>query len=72
MAATVKIYSDDGSSSSTVKSISNTDDNGKKDIVIYPQGVSFKNNFFMEITWTGSALMTIATPITIEVEYEVE
>ena len=72
MAMTVKIYKDDGSASSTIKSISNTNESGKRDIMIYPQGVYFKNNFFLELTWTGSALLTIATPIILTVEYNEE
>lgn len=72
MSMDVKIYVDDGSSNTTVKQINNTTDSGERDIVIYPQSVYFKNNFFLVLSWTGTALMTVSTPIIIEVEYDIE
>jgi len=72
MTLTVKLYLDDGSSNTTVKVISNTTHSGKRDVVLYPNGVNFKNNFYLELTWSGSALLTVATPITLDVNYSDE
>lgn len=63
MTATVKIYTDNGSTSTTIATINNTNFNNKRCIAIYPQ-VNAENDFFIEVRWTGTALMTVALPIT--------
>jgi hypothetical protein len=63
MTATVKIYTDNGSTSTTIATINNTNFSGKKCIAIYPQ-VNGENDFFVEIRFTGTALLTVALPIT--------
>jgi hypothetical protein len=64
MTATVKIYSDNGSTSETIATINNTNyPNSERLIAIYPQAKG-QQDFFIEIRWTGSALMTVALPIT--------
>lgn len=70
MAATVKVFVDNGTNSYTVATINNTTyPNGERNIKIYPvnfpQGMS---DFFIEIRTTGTSLMTFKLPITITVE----
>ena len=72
MTLTVKIYSDDASSNMTARTITNSLDGGKRSVAIFPQGANFKNNFFIELTWTGTTILTVALPIEIEVEYDKE
>lgn len=61
----VKLYIDDGSSNSTIDTINNTNHSGKRFINISPM-TRFDNNFYLEFTWSGSALLPIAFPIIIE------
>lgn len=63
MTATVKIYTDNGTTSTTIATINNTTYPSKKCVAIYPQ-VNGEQDFFIEIRWTGTALMTVALPIT--------
>lgn len=63
MTATVKIYTDNGSTATTITTINNTDYSGKRCVAVYPQ-VNGEQDFFVEIRWTGTALMTVALPIT--------
>lgn len=68
--ATVKIYTDEGSSSATIATINNTTyPNSERTISIYPASpVNGDHNFFLEIRTTGTSLMTFALPITITFE----
>lgn len=70
---TVKVYMDDGSSSTTLLAINNTNYPNKRR-VIYSAGdlvnaVGF-NNFFIEINWDGTTEMPVLMPIDIEVELD--
>lgn len=67
-AATVKIYTDNGSSNTTVATINNTNyPNSDRNIKIYSP-VNGYHDFFLELRTTGTALMTFALPIEIKVE----
>lgn len=67
--ATIKIYTDDGSTAISLKTINNTNyPNSERLYVDYPSGVNGKHDFFLEIRMTGSALLTCGLPITIEGE----
>lgn len=71
MTITPKIFIDDGSSSSTLTAINSTTfPNSERNTVIKPQGVSGDHDFFVELTWSGTALLTAALPISIEIETE--
>ena len=66
MAVVAKIYIDDGSSSETVATINSTNySSGERYIKLTPQ-TKFKNNFYIELTWSGTVLLPIAFPIIIE------
>lgn len=66
---TAKIYVDDGSANTTIATINTTNyPASERFIKIYPQGVSFKNNFYLELTFSGSALATVNLPITYVIE----
>ena len=73
-----KIFIDEARSSYTLTTINSTnypnDDAGgaviaaPKNIVIRPDAVVGQHNFFLELTWSGSSLITVGLPITIEYE----
>jgi hypothetical protein len=67
MTITAKVYLDDASTSITLPVINSTNFTGKF-ISIYPDAAQFKNNFFIELTWSGTALATVAMPIELQVE----
>ena len=67
-----KIYVDSGDSSSKVRTlttINNTNFGGNtQSVTIRPQNLVGDNDFWLELKWTGSLLLTVALPITIEYE----
>jgi len=64
-----KIYVDDGSASTTIATINATNyPSGERFIKIYPQGVSGKNNFYLELTFSGTAISVVSLPLTYVVE----
>jgi hypothetical protein len=68
-AATIKVYLDNGSSSSTVATVNNTNyPNGERNIRVQGLGINAQHDFFIEIKTTGSALLTFALPITITID----
>lgn len=62
-----KIYFDDGKTTKTLTTINNTNYSGSQ-IVIRPDAAAGFYNFWLELRWTGSALLTVNLPITIEGE----
>lgn len=65
-----KIYVDDSASSTALTTINNTNYTAsERNIIQHPAGVTGKHNFFLELVWSGTALLTVALPITIEGEY---
>lgn len=69
------IYVDDGITSYTqgastgIPIINNTNyPNSQRNIVFRPQGATGEHNFWLELRWTGSALLTVSLPISIEYE----
>jgi hypothetical protein len=65
-----KIYIDDGvGTTATLTTINNTNYAGSQRQIIYrPNGVEGRNNFWIELKWSGSALLTVGLPITIDYE----
>ncbi len=75
MIITPKFYVDDGITSYTggvdpgLAVINNTNyPNSQRNIVQRPQSATGEHNFWLELRWTGSALLTVSLPITIEYE----
>lgn len=66
---TPKVYVDDGSSSVTLKVINNTNFASRRIIKLASKKVIGQHNFFLELTWSGSALCTLALPIIIRGYY---
>lgn len=65
------IYLDDGSSSVALTTINNTNyPNSQQNIVIRPQDLSGKHNFWLELRWSGSALCVVNLPI--EIDYDIK
>lgn len=64
-----KLYFDDGNSSYTCTTIDNTTfPNQRYAEIKIPSGIGGFNNFFLELKWTGSQVLTVALPI--EIIYE--
>lgn len=63
-----KLYFDNGQDSKTLTTINNTNYSGKKQIILKPENATGKNNFWPELRWTGSALLTVELPIIIKGE----
>jgi hypothetical protein len=65
-----KIYTDDGAGTTyTLATINNTNyPNGEKNIVYRLDSATGQHNFWLELRWTGSKLLTVGLPITIEYE----
>lgn len=66
-----KIYFDDASSNTALRTINNTNyPNSERQIIDRTDGLTGKNNFFLELRWSGTALLTVNLPILIEIETE--
>lgn len=63
-----KIYVDSGKTVYTLPTINNTNYPGKTNIMQQPVNCAGKNNFWLELRWSGSALLTVELPITIQGE----
>jgi hypothetical protein len=73
MTLTPKIYTDNGAGITyTLKEVNNTDYSGKRYVVYRSDSTSNeltgRNNFWLELKWTGSALLTVELPIIITFE----
>lgn len=62
MACTVKIYTDEASDNVSFTIDNSTQYSGKRYFIIQPQ-IPIVNNFFIEITFSGTVLMTIGLPL---------
>ena len=67
----VKLYVDDGQTnysgvSQGLATINNTAYSGAKNVVFRPISATGEHNFWLELRWTGSALLTVGLPISIE------
>lgn len=70
MTITPKVYIDDNITSTTLATINNTNyTNSERFVTIRPQNLVGQNNFWLELRWTGSALLTVGLPI--EIDFEV-
>ena len=74
MTITPKLYFDDGISSQTLTAINNTNYPNSQRVANFGvsnnttnQAIGF-NNFWLELRWTGSALLTVGLPILIDYE----
>lgn len=70
---TPKIYVDDESTNTTLNAISNTNfPNKRKAIYKNPElkDIGGDNNFFLELTWTGTTKMPVLLPILIDVDVQ--
>jgi hypothetical protein len=70
MTITPKVYIDDAITSTTLTVINNTNyPNGERFVTLRPENLVGQNNFWLELKWSGSALLTVGLPI--EVDFEV-
>jgi len=68
MTIAVKVIVDNESTSTTVATINNTNYTGSERFVTLHPSVQGKHDFFIQLSWSGSALITVGLPIEIEVE----
>lgn len=72
MTITPKIYLDDASSSVAMNTINTTTfANSERNAILKPTGIRGQHNFFLELRWTGTALLTVGVPISVEIETEI-
>lgn len=65
-----KIYFDNGLTTQTLVTVNNTSyPNSEKLIVIRPDSAVGQHSFHLELRWSGSSLLSVVPPITIEGEY---
>lgn len=69
MTITAKLYVDNQSTTYTLPTINSTNYSGRT-VHVYKDGVVGDNDFFLELTWSGTALCPVLMPITIDVETE--
>jgi len=77
MTLTPKVYVDDASSnygtSNGMKVVNTTNyPNSEREIRLYPQGVSGKNNFFLEFSWDSTVPLPVEMPIRIKIDVHAE
>lgn len=63
-----KLYFDDGQTSKTLTTINSTNYPSKTHVIQNIEGATGENNFWLELRWSGSALLTVGLPIIIEGE----
>lgn len=64
-----KVYTDDGAgTTTTLTTVNNTNYPSERNIVYRPENLTGQHNFWLELTWSGTSLMTVGLPITIEYE----
>ena len=68
MIVTPKIYFDEGTTTKTLTTINNTNFSGQKTIVMRTDSAEGEHNFWLELRFTGSVLLAVGLPITIEIE----
>ena len=69
MTLTPKIWIDDASASTTLTAINNTNYSASERYINqYPNDVVGRNNFFLELNWTGTVPLPVSLPIEIEIE----
>lgn len=70
MIVTAKLYSDDGASSQTLQVINNTTypNSEKSTKTLRNIGFRGEQNFWLELRWTGSALLTLGLPVKVDFE----
>lgn len=67
MTLTAKIYLDDGSTTVALTTINSTNfPNSDRAVALKVPNVRGVNNFWVELRWTGSALLTVSLPIPID------
>lgn len=68
MTLIAKLYFDDGQTSKTLTTINSTNYPSKTHVVQNIEGATGENNFWLELKWSGSALLTVGLPISVEGE----
>lgn len=69
MTVVPKIYVDEEGTTYTLTTLNNTNyPNSERQIVFRPENMVGKHSLFLELKWSGSALCTLALPISIEWE----
>ena len=68
MTVSAKILSDQGSTSTTVGTINNTNYSGSDREAVIRSTAYGKHDFYLDLTWSGTALLTVGLPITIRGE----
>ena len=63
-----KLYFDSGKTTKTLTTINSTNFPSQTQIILQPENASGKNNFWLELRWSGSALLTVELPIIIKGE----
>ena len=69
MTIAVAVVVDNGSTSTTVATINNTTYSGSQRQVVLRPSVIGNHDFYLDLTWSGSSLVTVGLPITIKGEY---
>lgn len=68
MTVAVKVIVDQESTTTTVGTINSTNFTGSERFVEFTQAVMGKHDFFIQLSWSGSSLISIGLPIEIEIE----
>lgn len=67
MSFTVKAFIDENPIGADIQTVNSTNyPNGERNIVLYPQGIKGTHSIMVELRGTGTALCTVALPISIE------
>ena len=65
MTIAVKVVTDNGSTSTTVGTINNTNYSASERQVTMRQAVFGNQDFYLQISWSGSSLLSVGLPISI-------
>lgn len=68
MVLKVKIISADGADTETIATINNTNFPSSEQLIKLFPTKTFINNFYLQLEWEGSALLTVGLPIIMEIE----
>lgn len=68
MTVAVKVVTDNGSTSTTVATINSTNFSASERFITLHPSVFGKHDFYLQLNWSGSALLSIGLPIEVNVE----
>ena len=69
MTVTIKVLADQGSTSTTIATINSTNYSASERNIITRSVACGKHDFYLDLGWSGTALLTLGLPITIRGEY---